>query len=81
MNSLRGPVCYAGLFGEGWPPFDLHIHLADNLFGFFGLEVTEDAELDKIGELEMIALTVQAHLVLMSPTSFRIVSVADVERR
>ncbi len=48
VNSLRGLLGYAGLYREGRPVFDLHMHLADNVFGLFGLEVAEDAELDKI---------------------------------
>lgn len=48
MNNLRGLFGYTGLFREGWPVFDLRMHFADNFFGLFGLEVAENAELDKI---------------------------------
>ncbi|WP_244604599.1 MULTISPECIES: hypothetical protein [Mesorhizobium] len=46
---MRGLFGHAGLFREDWPVFDLRMHVADNIFGLFGLEVAEDAELDKIG--------------------------------
>ena len=81
VNSLRSLLGYAGLVRESRPVFDLRVHLTDNVFSLFGLKVAEDTELDKIRQLEMIALAVQAHLVLLSPASIRIVGVADVERR
>jgi len=69
INGLRGFLGHTGLFCESRPFPDLQMHLADNALGLFRLEVTEDAELYKIGQLEMVALAVQAHLVLLSPAS------------